>query len=124
MSFSTTRGFTLLEILVALAILAIALSAVLKATAEGVGHVAYMRDRTLASWVAQNQINEKLLESAWPARGVSEGRTEMAGRDWQWEIRISDTPDPDLRRLDVTVRLRDEPALLAELIAFKGRAGP
>jgi general secretion pathway protein I len=118
----TARGFTLLEILVALAILAIALGAVLKATAEGVGQVGYLRDRTLASWVAMNRINELLLEPAWPALGVSEGRAEMAGRGWRWEVRVSVTTDPDLRRLDVTVRLRDERTPLVELIAFKGRA--
>lgn len=116
-------GFTLLEILVALAILAIALSAILKATAEGVGHAGYLRDRTLASWVAQNRINELLLETAWPARGVSEGRSRLAERDWQWKVRVSDTTDPDLRRLDVSVRLLGQAEPLAELIAFKGRIG-
>jgi general secretion pathway protein I len=115
------RGFTLLEILVALAILAIALSAVIKATGEGVGNVGYLRDQTLASWVALNRINAIQLERDWPARGVSQGQTDMAGREWEWEVRVSDTTDKDLRRLDVTVRLRGETAPLISLIAFKGR---
>ncbi|NJN45981.1 MAG: hypothetical protein HC808_05305 [Candidatus Competibacteraceae bacterium] len=45
----------------------------------------------------------------------------MAGREWEWEVRVSDTTDDDLRRLDVTVRQRGDTASLISLIAFKGR---
>jgi general secretion pathway protein I len=115
------QGFTLLEILVALAILAIALSAVIKATGEGIGNVGYLRDQTLASWVALNRINTIQLEEDWPALGVSKGQVDMAGREWEWEVQVSDTSDEDLRRLDVTVRQRGDTTPLVSLIAFKGR---
>lgn len=115
------RGFTLLEILVALAIAAIALGAFIKATGESAQNVANLRDRTLASWVALNRINQLLLSKEWPEKdSTSNGKEAMAGREWRWDLRVSDTSDKDLRRLEVKVRRLEDQAALATLIAFKG----
>lgn len=115
------RGFTLMEVLVALAVLAIALGAIIKAAGEGVTNIGRLRDQTLASWVALNRINSTLLDDAWPAEGRSGGVAEMAGREWRWEMTVSTTADEDLRRLDVSVRDQDERPPLAILTAFMGR---
>jgi general secretion pathway protein I len=115
-------GFTLLEVLVALAVVAIALGAIIKVTAESANSTAYLRDRTLASWVALNQINQLLLNPDWPKDdSAKSGKAEMADREWRWELRVSETSDKDLRRLEVTVRSRDGAEPLATLIAFKSR---
>lgn len=115
------RGFTLMEVLVALAVLAIALGAIIKAAGEGATNIGRLRDQTLASWVALNRINATLLDGEWPAEGRSGGVTEMAGREWRWEMTVSTTADEDLRRLDVSIRDQDEQAPLAILTAFMGR---
>jgi general secretion pathway protein I len=94
----------------------------IRSTGNAAANVSYLRDKTLASWVAENQIAERLLLPEWPAIGTNNGRDEMAGRDWLWELRVQTTEDPDLRRIDVTVAVEatpDEP--LASLTAFRGK---
>lgn len=116
------RAFTLLEVLVAMAVLAIGLGAVVKAAGQAAGNQAYLRDRTLATWVAANKINETLLTQDWPPLGIERGAAEMAGRTWLWEVRVGETMDKDMRRLDVSVRGAGNPAEpLADVAAFKGR---
>lgn len=101
------RGFTLLEILVALAVLAVALAAVIKAVGGYTSNQAYLRDRTLATWVARNVLVEQRVKDAWPDVGELKGDTEMGGRKWRWVGTVSQTDEQDLRRLDVAVRPYD-----------------
>ncbi len=98
------RGFTLLEILVALAVLAVALAAVIKAVGGYTSNQAYLRDRTLATWVARNVLVEQQVKDAWPDVGELKGDAEMGGRKWHWVGTVSQTDEEDLRRLDVAVR--------------------
>ena len=115
-------GFTLLEVLVALAVLAIAMGAVIGATTQSVNTVGVLRDRTFASWVALNKVNELLLApTAWPDEGSRKGETELANRVWRWEARFDKTDDPDMRRLEVTVWAGEGGPTLGKLVAFKGR---
>jgi general secretion pathway protein I len=119
------NGFTLIEILVALAIVAIALTAIVTETGQHVNSTIHMRDRTLAHFVAMNRVTELLTAAQWPAVGVSNGVDEMAGRDWFWNATVSATPDDDIRRLDIEVRVdrnRDNPN--ASLIAYLPRPAP
>ncbi|MGE0080919.1 MAG: type II secretion system minor pseudopilin GspI [Thiohalomonadaceae bacterium] len=102
------RGFTLLEVLVALAIVAIALGALLKTGAGNSANAVYLRDKTLAHWVAMNKVTELQLEPGWPAVGTTRGKAEMAGREWQWTAKVSETFDANVRRVDVEVRAEDE----------------
>lgn len=116
------QGFTLLEVLIALAILAISMGAVIKAASEGTGNIALLRDQTLAGWVGLNHLNEVLLSEDWPEPGAERGIAEMANREWHWELQISTTDDEDIRRLDISVRTsRDAATALVKLTAFKGR---
>ncbi|MCC8998585.1 MAG: type II secretion system minor pseudopilin GspI [Candidatus Contendobacter sp.] len=115
-------GFTLLEVLVALAVLAIAMGAIISAATQSINTVATLRDQTFASWVALNQVNERLLDpKPWPEEGSRTGSAELANRTWRWEARFSKTDDPDLRRLDLTVRTRENGPELSQLVAFKGK---
>jgi general secretion pathway protein I len=102
----SVTGFTLLEILIALAVIAIALAAIVGETAQRLGSAARLTDRTLAHWVAMNQIVTQQLSTTWPAVGSTSDSTEMAGREWFWTLKVSITDDADVRRLDVEVRAK------------------
>ena len=115
-------GFTLLEVLVALAVLAIAMGAIIHAATQSINTVATLRDQTFASWVTLNQVNTLLLEAKpWPEEGSRTGNVELANRTWRWEARFFKTEDPDLRRVEVTVRASETGSELDKLIAFKGK---
>jgi general secretion pathway protein I len=98
------RGFTLLEILVALAVLAVTMGAVIKAVGGYTSNQAYLRDRTLATWVARNVLVEQQVKNAWPSVGELKGSVEMGGREWRWLGTVSQTDEEELRRLDVEIR--------------------
>ena len=129
----TRGGFTLVEVLVALAVLAIALAAVLRLSAAGTANIDLLRQRALAGWVAENRVSEVLLAPGLPETGMSQGVAEMAGGRWRWTLTVSRTSDRGLRRLDVDVAyagaaVAGRPAplnpapgpVLVSLSAFKG----
>jgi general secretion pathway protein I len=97
-------GFTLLEVLVAMTVLALTLGAIIKAAGDYTANQAHLRDRTLATWVARNVLAGQQLENAWPRVGELKGTTEMGEREWRWMATVSQTEEEELRRLDVEVR--------------------
>lgn len=97
------RGFTLLEVLVALAILAFAMSALVKGGAESTVASAHLRDKTYGQWVAMNKVAEMQLAEGWAAIGESKGHEEMLGHNWTWKAKVSETFDEDVHRVDVEV---------------------
>lgn len=99
-----SHGFTLLEVLVSLAIVAIAMGALIKGGVSNANNAAYLRDKTVAHWVAMNKVAEFQLDAAWPGVATTEGKVEMASREWEWKAKVTETPDADVRRLDVEVR--------------------
>lgn len=98
------RGFTLVEVLVAVAVLAIALAAVITAMARQADNAGYLRQKTLAMWVAHNRMTEFQFEAEPPRDGRSDGKVEMGGVEWRWEAVVQKTQDDKLRRVDVTVQ--------------------
>ena len=116
-----SAGFTLLEVMIALLVIALGVAAVINTTSESGWKSAQLRQKTFASWVAQNQIAEFRARRVWNNATRHSGEVEMAGATWQWELRISATDDPDLRRLDVDVHLDGDDALKASLTGFVGR---
>ena len=124
----TAAGFSLVEVLVALTVLAIALAAVTKTASEGAGNAAYLRDKTLGNWVAMNKITELYAMNQWPPIGQSNGDSPMGGHEWVWTMEVSATPDQDIRRVEVEVRRHEDDAgIIVSRVAFlpkpRGRAG-
>jgi general secretion pathway protein I len=114
-----TRGFTLVEVLVAVAVLAIAMAAVIGAMARQADNAGYLKQKTLALWVAHNRLAEVQLQPEVPGTGRSDGKVEMGGFEWQWEAVVRATEDPRLRRIDIVVRRpEDRKGSLAQLSGF------
>lgn len=105
---NNTKGFTLIEVLVALVLLAVALSAVIKTATENTINTSRLRDKFFASIVASNKLDELQIAKAWPGIGFSNGVTELAKRKWQWSLNVQTTPDSGLRKLIVSVALEQE----------------
>ena len=97
-------GFTLIEVLVALAIVAIGMSAVLTALASSADTVNYLRDKTFAQWVALNKIATIRISGQQPPTGNTNGDTDYAGRSWHWRQAVVATEVPGVVRIDVSVR--------------------
>jgi general secretion pathway protein I len=100
------RGFTLIEVLVALAIVALGMGAVLAALTSAAGNVQGLREKTLAQWIALNQVADARLNLQAPATGVTEGDIHNFGNgDWHWQRTISSVGlIPGLLQITVGVR--------------------
>lgn len=104
-----SRGFTLIEVVVALAILGIGMLAVFKTIGDTVHNVDELRDRSLAEWIADNRITEIRISGDMPSVDETAGEVEFAGRQWHWLTKVSQTQVQGLRRIDVSVRRDDDP---------------
>ena len=103
MNRHTAAGFTLLEVLVALAVIALSMGAIIKATGDYTNNQSYLRDRTMALWVARNVLVQFRVDQEWPDVGERKGTQEMGNREWRWLAVTSQTDEEELRRLDVEV---------------------
>ena len=96
-------GFTLIEVLVALAIVSIALLAALRAAGQGTSNVEELRARLLAGWVAENILAEQRARGDWPSPGIQRGTQREGGIEFAWREEVIATPNPRFRRVDVRV---------------------
>jgi general secretion pathway protein I len=116
---SKNRGFTLLEILIALAILTIAFASIITVAANQSVNVGYLRDKTLAHWVALNQITELQVANEWPTIGKKQGDEEMGLTKWHWKRTVEKTPDDRVRKVEIAVfRNRDDEESVTRLVSF------
>ena len=100
---STFRGFTLVEVLVALTILAIALAAAARAANVATDSAQDTRMRTLATWIAQNRVAELTATKSFPAAGTVNGRSSMAAMEFEWRQVTSETPNAAFRKVEIKV---------------------
>ncbi len=116
-----TRGFTLLEVLIALVVLALALLALTRTAALQTDAFAQLRERTLAGWLAQNILAETRLANPLPPAGRSNGQRRFGGRDWRWQLDVQSTQAPSIRRLDVRIATAAAPATpVVQMSGFSG----
>jgi general secretion pathway protein I len=111
-------GFTLLEVLIALAILAIGVLAAMRALVVVTQSAADLRDRQLAEWVAQNHLAELRALGAFPAIGTHEGVAVQAETNFRWLEEVKATPNPLFRRVDVRVFVDGSDHALAQLSGY------
>jgi type II secretion system protein I len=101
----TSRGFTLVEVLIALAIVAMSAGALLGALTSAASNISYLHDKTLAEWVALNRLTEIRISQTMPDPGKRSGNAVMGGMRWQWEQEVVELPVvKGLFRVDVRAR--------------------
>lgn len=115
------RGFTLIEVLVALMVFGLIASAASRAGSHYIGSFERVRDLTLASWLASNQMNEVRLQEDFPPVAENSEEVEYAGRRWRVVTTVSDTDESSMRRIEVVIqayRGRGDPAQIQSLSGF------
>lgn len=100
---SRIAGMTLIEVMVALVVISLALTAATVSIGQVISSANSMRDRTYASWIAQNQLAEFRLAGEIPDTGRSSGEVRFADIDWVWEANVAETGVENLLRVDVSV---------------------
>jgi len=103
------RGFTLIEVMVALVIVALGMTAVHAQISRYAVGAAVIEEKTLASWIASNTLTELSIAPTWPGIGENEEEIEFAGRYWLVRTEVSETEVENLRRVDVYVSLSEQP---------------
>ncbi len=116
-----SRGFTLLEVVVALLIVALALAAAVQLTGSGADNLRAMTRKTEAHWVGMNQLAELRARGAYPATGKSQGKSEEAGHGWHWSQDVSQGPVRGLRKITIVVRAGEKAPVLATVRGFIGQ---
>ncbi len=120
---SRAGGFTLIEVMVALVIAALGLSAVITMSAGAIDNANVFRDRALALYVGLNVITELRLSDEFPDPGDTEDEVELADRDWFWRAEISETESAALRRVEVSVASAETPDTpIRTVVGFVGEA--
>ena len=95
---TANHGFTLIEILVALVILAIALAALMDSMNTVARNGVALQERTLALWIAEDVLNESRIANNWPATGITNGKHKLDDKNWPWQLDIEQSPEISTRQ--------------------------
>ena len=119
-----SAGFTLIEVLAALVIVALGMMGVIQAVSQSARNGTYLRDKTLAHWIGMNVVTEQRLQPSPPDVSETSDEVEFAGQRWAWTMTVTQTSVESMRRMDVTVRPVDWPKeqALATVTGFYGEA--
>ena len=112
------RGFTLVEVLVALAILAISLGTAMRATSAAFVSSGDIKDRTMARWVGRNELARLQTTQSPPAPGKLAGEALQGNIGFSWDAVVETTPNPNFRRVEIVVRRKDQARSLVTVQGF------
>ena len=116
------KGFTLLETLVALAIIGISMAAAMRSTHFSIDVVSDLKKRTAASWVAQNQLNQIRAARLFPEPGASSGKASQGDQEFNWRQEVSVTPNYSFRRVEIKVFTpEDDEHFVAQQLGYVAR---
>jgi general secretion pathway protein I len=118
-------GFTLIEVMLAMAVFAIAGVALLGVADNNYRHISHIEEQMFANWVASNQLVEASLDKTWPPKNNRKGKVEMAGRTWYWQQKVIKTANKELRAVNMQVRLNeDDELVIASLMTYLAQDKP
>ena len=115
-----SRGFTLLEVMIALAIFAISALVILEQTSRSIRQQSQLENKTLAVWIAENHLARLRLQPRWPDTGNYDTQETFTQRNWEVRQAVEQTANPLLRKATVSVLLEDQDAPLVTLQGFIG----
>ena len=120
MTRSQYNGFTLVEVMVALAIIGLSLLAVVGKMGHMIDTANVLRERTYASWIAQNKLAEMRLANVLPEVSSSSGEVDYVGSEWSWRAVVSETGVENLFRVDVTISYPGNEDVIRTVTGFIG----
>ena len=116
------KGFTLIEVLIAMTILSITLIAVIKTVTAQSKNIYYLKTKSIANLIASNKLIEIELQKTWPNIGITKGNEKMADNIWYWEVNVSKTPDNNVRRLEINIKKSPtDKNFITTLIGYTGK---
>jgi len=109
-AITSSHGFTLIEVIIALGIIATAMSAVMMTVSANVRNATGLKERTFAHWVAMNRMTELQIanDHEWPAIKKTTGSTLMADHEWFWQQEVEKTPVDKIRKVTISVRVKED----------------
>jgi general secretion pathway protein I len=125
-SFKTfSLGFTLIEVMLAMAIFSIAGIALLSASDNNIRNLSHLENQILANWLASNQLVEVTLDTKWPPKNNKKGTVEMAGQEWFWLQKVIKTENKDMRSVVIEIRNdEDEKLPITSMVTFVSKSQP
>lgn len=121
MMWKANGGFTLIEVMVAVAVVGIAVPALLFSVIQQLDGTGYMRDKLIAQWVATNKLQETQIASArngYVLTGSSSGEDLMAGRSWYWTIESKKTQADGFLQINISVSDAEESDPVFTLVSY------
>ncbi|MDE1465001.1 type II secretion system minor pseudopilin GspI [Spartinivicinus poritis] len=115
---SKTKGFTLLEVMVALAIFASAAAVLVISDGSAIKQTIYLEEKILASWIAENQLARMQLEAQWPELGKKEGTVSFAQRNWKVTTEVSKTSQENFNKVELTVSRQEQTKSAEDNVLF------
>ncbi len=121
--YKKSAGFTLIEVMLAMAVFAIAGVALVSTADTHFRNLSHLENKMMASWIASNQLVEASLDSTWPLKNNKKGKVELAGREWFWIQKIQKTNDQNMNAVTVEVRLKEtETSSVSSLTTYLAKA--
>jgi len=118
-------GFTLIEVMLAMAIFSIAGIALLSASDNNIKNLSHLENKVLANWLASNQLVEVTLDTTWPPKNNKKGTVEMAGQEWFWLQKVIKTENKDMRSIVIEIRNdEDEKLPITTMVTFVSKSQP
>lgn len=117
-------GFTLIEVMLALAVFSIAGIALLSTASNNVRNIGHLENVMFANWVTSNQLVATSLSTTWPPKNNLKGEVELAGRSWFWKQTVIKTTDDNMRAIVMEVRLHEDDELaVSSLTTYVSKVG-